>query len=331
MDEKTLGILYTKAADVGQKLIGVIIVFIVGRIVIGWMKKLIARSLKARSVEATLISYADSVASVLFNILLALVMLGMCGIETTTFAGLLAAAGLAIGTAWGGLLANFAAGAFLIVLRPFKKGDFVTVSGGVTGTVEEVGLFTTVIHTMDNVKTIVGNNKVFGDTIQNFRFLGYPKSAKDGGLKTVALVDYFNPDGANSNFKLIHIQAAGSWCVYCRNEQDMITPKMGEIEGKGVVWLTAMVEGAKQGSPAELTDIDSWLLRHKTTNTVVIDSANQNLGVFFRQAALPWNGWVDARTMEILTYQEGAPPNYDALASEMNDWLGYIDSHPVGQ
>lgn len=172
-------------------------------------------------------------------------------------------------------------------------------------------------------------SKTRGDTIQNYRFLGYPKSATSEGLKTVALVDYFNPDGANGNLKLIHVQAAGTWCVYCRNEQDMVTPKMAEIEGKGVVWLTAVVEGTKAGNPAEMTDIDQWVSRHKTTNTVVIDSGNKNLGVFFRQAALPWNAWVDARTMEILSYQEGAPPNYDAFASEMDKWIGFIDSNPV--
>ncbi|MFO0667443.1 MAG: hypothetical protein U0174_26065 [Polyangiaceae bacterium] len=171
--------------------------------------------------------------------------------------------------------------------------------------------------------------QVRGDTIENFRFLGYPKSDKAGGLKTVALVDSFNPDGANGNIKLIHIQAAGAWCVYCRNEQDMVTPKMSEIEGKGVVWLTAVVEGTKQGGAAEMVDLDNWLTRHKTVNTVVIDSANKNLGVFFRQAALPWNGWVDARTMEILAYQEGAPQNYDALASDMDGWLKFVDANPV--
>ena len=69
--------------------------------------------------------------------------------------------------AWGGLLANFAAGAFLVFLRPFKVGDFVTAAG-VTGTVDAIGLFGTTINTPDNVRTIVGNNKVFSDTIQNF-------------------------------------------------------------------------------------------------------------------------------------------------------------------
>jgi small conductance mechanosensitive channel len=88
-------------------------------------------------------------------------------VETTSFAALLAAGGVAIGVAWSGLLANFAAGVFLVFLRPFKVGDFVT-AGGVTGTVDAIGLFGTVINTPDNVHTIVGNNKIFGDTIQNF-------------------------------------------------------------------------------------------------------------------------------------------------------------------
>jgi small conductance mechanosensitive channel len=94
-------------------------------------------------------------------------ILGFFGVETTTFAALLAAGGIAIGVAWGGLLANFAAGAFLVFLRPFKVGDFVS-AGGVTGTVESIGLFGTEIDTPDNVHTIVGNNKIFSDTIQNF-------------------------------------------------------------------------------------------------------------------------------------------------------------------
>jgi small conductance mechanosensitive channel len=74
---------------------------------------------------------------------------------------------LAIGTAWAGLLANFAAGAFLLVLRPFKVGDFIS-AGGITGTVHEIGLFVTSFDTPDNVRTFVGNSKIFSDTIQNF-------------------------------------------------------------------------------------------------------------------------------------------------------------------
>ena len=105
--------------------------------------------------------------AVILNITLVLAILGYFGVETTSFAALLASAGLAIGAAWSGLLANFAAGIFLIVLRPFKVGDFIS-GGGITGTVEEIGLFVTTINTPDNVRTFVGNNKLFADNIQNF-------------------------------------------------------------------------------------------------------------------------------------------------------------------
>ena len=108
-----------------------------------------------------------SVIVVALNIVLVIAVLGIFGVETTTLAALLAAAGVAIGMAWSGLLSNFAAGAFLIVLRPFHAGDFVT-AGGVTGTVLEVGLFATTLTAPDNVRTIVGNAKIFADTIQNY-------------------------------------------------------------------------------------------------------------------------------------------------------------------
>ena len=89
------------------------------------------------------------------------------GVETTTIAGLLAGVGLAIGTMWGGMLSNLAAGAFMVFLKPFKVGDFVSV-GDVVGTVHEMGIFNTTIDTPDNIRTFVGNNKIFSNNIQNF-------------------------------------------------------------------------------------------------------------------------------------------------------------------
>ena len=94
-------------------------------------------------------------------------ILGYFGIQTTSFAAMLAGAGVAIGAAWSGMLGNFAAGAFMLVLRPFKVGDFVQI-GGITGTVHELGLFGTTVITPDNVLTLVGNSKVFGDTVMNY-------------------------------------------------------------------------------------------------------------------------------------------------------------------
>jgi small conductance mechanosensitive channel len=139
----------------------------VGRWLIRFALRLTRRALGRQSFDPTLTRYAQTSLSVLLNIALIVAILGYFGVETTTFAALLAAGGVAIGVAWGGLLANFAAGAFLVFLRPFKVGDFVTV-GGVTGTVEAIGLFGTTVNTPDNVLTIVGNHKVFSETIQNF-------------------------------------------------------------------------------------------------------------------------------------------------------------------
>jgi len=159
--------LYALGIRVGSKLLGALVLWIIGRWLIRIIKARLVSSMGHNKVDQTLISYIESATGVLLNIVLVMAILGVFGVETTTFAGLLAAAGVAIGMAWSGLLSNFAAGAFLIVLKPFRKGDFIQV-GPVIGTVAEVGLFVVTIDTMDNIRTFVGNAKVFGDTIQNF-------------------------------------------------------------------------------------------------------------------------------------------------------------------
>jgi small conductance mechanosensitive channel len=151
----------------GLKAIGAIAIWVVGRYLIGLAVRLVSASLEKQRVDPTVLRYLGTVISVTLNIILVVALLGYFGVETTTFAAIMAAAGVAIGMAWSGLLANFAAGAFMIVLRPIKVGDFVTVAG-VTGTVKEIGLFVTALNTPDNVLTTIGNNKIFSDTIQNF-------------------------------------------------------------------------------------------------------------------------------------------------------------------
>jgi len=153
--------------QVALMVVGAIVLLIIGRWLIGVAVSMITRSLEKQRVDPTLLRYVGNIVSVLLNVALIEAILGYFGVETTTFAALLVAAGVAIGLAWSGLLANFAAGAFLIVLRPFKAGDFITAAG-VTGTVKDVGIFVTTINTLDNVLTFVGNNKIFGDNIQNF-------------------------------------------------------------------------------------------------------------------------------------------------------------------
>ena len=153
--------------DLGLKILAAVAFWVIGRWLIGVAVGLVRASLEKQKVDPTVLRYVGSIVTVTLNVLLVIGILGYFGIQTTTFAALIAAAGVAIGMAWSGLLAHFAAGAFLVVLRPLKVGDFVTVAG-VTGTITELGLFTTTINTPDNVQTIIGNNKIFSDTIQNF-------------------------------------------------------------------------------------------------------------------------------------------------------------------
>ncbi|QMW24468.1 mechanosensitive ion channel family protein [Sandaracinobacteroides saxicola] len=139
----------------------------VGRWLISFAIRALTGVLTRRNFDATLQRYIANILAVVLNVVLVIAILGYFGLETTSFAALLAGVGLAIGAAWSGLLGNFAAGAFLIIFRPYKVGDYV-VAGGVEGTVVEIGLFNTTITAPDNVTTIVGNNKVSSEIIKNF-------------------------------------------------------------------------------------------------------------------------------------------------------------------
>jgi small conductance mechanosensitive channel len=125
-----------------------------------------------RHVDPTLSNYGEAAIRVSLRIILCIALLGVFGIETTSLAALLAAAGIAIGTAWSGLLSNFAAGVFLVVLRPFKVRDSIQVAG-VTGEVRSIGLFMTAVDTGENLRTYIGNSKVLGDNIVNYTTNGY--------------------------------------------------------------------------------------------------------------------------------------------------------------
>lgn len=159
--------LSTTAIELAIKVLAAIAFWIIGRWLIGKVVSVLQAGMNRNSVDPTLTKYLGSIVTIALNIALVLGILGYFGIQTTSFAAMLAGAGVAIGAAWSGMLGNFAAGAFMLVLRPFKVGDFVQV-GGITGTVHELGLFGTTLITPDNVQTIVGNGKIFGDTIMNY-------------------------------------------------------------------------------------------------------------------------------------------------------------------
>lgn len=156
--------------ELALKIAAAIVFWVVGRWLIGRVTAVAQAAMGRNQIDPTLGKYLGSILSVVLNVVLVIGILGYFGIQTTSFAALIAGAGVAIGAAWSGMLGNFAAGAFMLVLRPFKVGDFVSV-GGVVGTVKELGLFATTLVTPDNVVTLLGNGRIFADTIQNFSAL----------------------------------------------------------------------------------------------------------------------------------------------------------------
>jgi small conductance mechanosensitive channel len=152
---------------VGTKVVGALILWFVGRWVISLVGAGVTKGLARVDMDVTLKRWVGSLVSIGLNIFLVIAILNVFGVETTSFAALIAALGLAIGAAWSGLLGNFAAGVMLLIFKPIKVGDFIT-AGGVTGTVTEIGMFATVINTLANVRTIVGNGAISGGVIENF-------------------------------------------------------------------------------------------------------------------------------------------------------------------
>lgn len=159
--------LVTRGVDFVLQLAAAIAIYVIGRWVIWGIRGLLRRALDHRHLDPTLAKYIDQTIGVVLTILLIIGALGVMGVQTTSLAGLLAAAGVAVGVALSGLLANIAAGMFMVALRPFKKGDTVQVAG-VQGEVESIGLFGTSLMTPDGARVVIGNARALGDNIHNF-------------------------------------------------------------------------------------------------------------------------------------------------------------------
>jgi len=163
--------LQTMGMEYGAKIIGALIVLIIGMWVAKMLKKGIAKLMEKRKVDPTLVSFATSLLYVAMQMFVIIAALARLDINTTSFIAILGAAGLAIGLALQGSLSNFAAGVLMIIFKPIKVGDFVE-AGGTMGAVGEISIFTTIINTPDNKKVIVPNSKVMGDNITNFNANG---------------------------------------------------------------------------------------------------------------------------------------------------------------
>jgi small conductance mechanosensitive channel len=155
----------------GFKVIAAIVIFVVGRWIAKLIEKLTTRILNKRNVDPAIVSFTESLAYIGMMTFIIIAALSQLGIQTTSFIAVIGAAGLAIGLALQGSLANFAAGFLMLIFKPFKIGDYVD-GGGASGTVEKIQIFTTQLKTVDNKVIIIPNSKIMGDNIVNY-------SAKD--------------------------------------------------------------------------------------------------------------------------------------------------------
>jgi small conductance mechanosensitive channel len=169
--EKLLEKIWEILTVYGLKVVAGIAVFVVGRWIAKALTRAVERLMEKSNVDATLIKFTGSMTYIALLTFVILAALGQLGIQTTSFIAVLGAAGLAIGLALQGSLANFAAGFLMILFRPFKVGDYIE-GAGVAGTVEEIQIFTTKIVTPDNKTVIVPNAKLTNDNIVNWTVKG---------------------------------------------------------------------------------------------------------------------------------------------------------------
>lgn len=163
--------IWTAITVYGGRVLLALLVFIIGRMVISWLTQLVKRQMLAREMDATVQPFVASLVSVGLTIMLMLSCAGILGVETTSFVAVLASAGLAIGLALQGSLANFAGGVLMLIFKPFRVGDLI-VSQGFTGVVEAIQIFNTVLVTPDNKTIFLPNGPLSTNPLTNITAKG---------------------------------------------------------------------------------------------------------------------------------------------------------------
>jgi small conductance mechanosensitive channel len=158
---------YGLGASFGLRLIAALAIFVIGRWVARWLSRLLEKGMQKAGTDQTLVVFLRNIVYVGLMVFVILAAIGQLGVQTTSFLAVLGAAGLAVGLALQGSLANFAAGVLIIIFRPFKVGDYIE-AGGVAGVVKAISIFTTTLQTPDNKVVIVPNAQVNSGTITNY-------------------------------------------------------------------------------------------------------------------------------------------------------------------
>ena len=208
------------------RIVGVVLLGLVAWVVSGWVASLITAALERGKADATISRFLGSAVRSVVLIVAGIACLGVFGVETTSFAAVLGAAGLAIGLAFQGSLSNLASGVMLLMFRPFKAGDVISVSG-VTGGVTAIELFATTLDTPDNRRFILPNSAVFGSTVENMTFHAYRrvdvavgtdygadlKKTREVLMKATEGVGHV-PDGGDAQVYLLELgDSSISWAV----------------------------------------------------------------------------------------------------------------------
>jgi small conductance mechanosensitive channel len=164
---EVLTMIQTTGVDLGMRIITAIFIFFVGKWVVGLVVKGLLKGMQKSDMDVTLRRFIANLARMLLMLFVIIAAIHQLGIQTASLIALVGAAGLAVGLALQGSLSNFAAGVLIVLFRPYKVGDWIE-GGGVSGTVEEVQILTTVLKTGDNKRVIIPNSQIMGTTITNY-------------------------------------------------------------------------------------------------------------------------------------------------------------------
>lgn len=166
---RVLDSLVEQGAALGWTLIKALLVFIVGRFLISMINKLVQRVLLKRKIDPSIKTFVGSLIHIILMILLIISVVGALGVQTASFAALLASAGVAIGMALSGNLSNFAGGLIILIFKPYKVGDFIEAQG-LSGTVREIQIFHTVLTTTDNKVIYIPNGSLSSSAVVNYSY-----------------------------------------------------------------------------------------------------------------------------------------------------------------
>ena len=243
------------------KIGGAILFLLIAWIIAGAVGRFTRRSLEKSKLDLTLTKFFGNLAKYVVLIMAVVACLGIFGIETTSFAAVIGAAGLAIGLAFQGTLGNFSAGIMLLVFRPFKVGDVVNVNG-TTAKVTEIELFTTLLDTPDNRRIIMPNGNIFGNTIENITH--HPTRRVDEAVGT----DY---DSSQEEAREVMLQVA-------RNVEGGLSEPapqvyLQELGGSSIDWAVRVWANTP----------DYWAVRERLTQQVKEALDEAGIGIPFPQ------------------------------------------------